>query len=119
MTLLLLSLPAHLEGFAKLSATAAVAGLWQGIALAAAAALALRLVPRTTATARFFLWTAVLLGAAFLPFLHISSAAHVAATQAQAPSLFHLGRSWSFGIAALWLAASAFRSAERAASEVF
>ncbi|HEX4651013.1 MAG TPA: hypothetical protein VH250_05860, partial [Granulicella sp.] len=63
------------EDFAQLSATAAVAGLWQGIALAVVAALALRLVPRTTATVRFFLWTAVLLGAAFLPFLQVPGGA--------------------------------------------
>jgi beta-lactamase regulating signal transducer with metallopeptidase domain len=108
MTPLLLSLPAHLEAFAQLSATAAVSGLWQGIALAVAAALALRLVPRTTATVRFFLWTAVLLSAALLPFLHLPAGAH-AASHAQPASLLHLGRAWSLGIAALWLAFSLLR----------
>ena len=44
---------AAFEELARISATVAVAGLWQGIALAGVAALALRLVPRTTATARF------------------------------------------------------------------
>ena len=106
-----LLLPAF-EDIAQLSATAAVAGLWQGIALAATAALALRLVPRTTATVRFFLWTAVLLGAAFLPFLHVPATAHAAATHAQAASLLHLSRSWSFAIAALWLAFTLFRLAQ-------
>jgi beta-lactamase regulating signal transducer with metallopeptidase domain len=106
------------EDLAQFSATAAVAGLWQGIALAAAAALALRLVPRTTATARFFLWTAVLLGAAFLPFLHVPGAAHAAATHAPAAPLFHLNRSWSFGIAALWLAFSLFRIVQLAVQGV-
>jgi BlaR1 peptidase M56 len=100
------------EDIAQLSAAAAVAGLWQGIALTAAAALALRLVPRTTATLRFFLWTAVLLGVAFLPFLHVPATAHAAATHAQAASLLHLNRSWSVGIAALWLAFSLFRIAQ-------
>jgi beta-lactamase regulating signal transducer with metallopeptidase domain len=105
-----LLLPAF-EAIAQLSATAtaAVAGLWQGIVLAAAAALALRLVPRTTATLRFFLWTAVLLGAAFLPFLRVPGAAHASATHAQTASLLHLGRAWSLAIAALWLAFSSFR----------
>jgi beta-lactamase regulating signal transducer with metallopeptidase domain len=102
------------EDVAQLSAAAAVAGLWQGIALTAAAALALRLVPRTTATVRFFLWTAVLLGVAFLPFLHVPATAHAAATHAQAASLLHLSRSWSRGIAALWLAFSLFRIAQLA-----
>jgi hypothetical protein len=118
MTPLLLSLPAHLEAVTQLSATAAVAGLWQGIALAAAAALALRLVPRTTATVRFFLWTAVLLGAAFLPFLHLPTASHAAASHAQPASLLHLGRAWSLGIAALWLSFSLFRLTELAVQGV-
>jgi hypothetical protein len=114
MTPLLLTLPAQLNGFAQLSATAAVAGLWQGIALAAAAALALRLVPRTTATGRFFLWTAVLLGAALLPVVHLPGSAHAAASQAQTASLLHVGRGWSLGIAALWLALSVLRLAQLA-----
>ncbi len=108
-----LLLPAF-EDIAQLSATAAVAGLWQGIALAATAALALRLVPRTTATVRFLLWTAVLLGAALLPFLHVPATSHGAATHAQAASLLHLSRSWSIGIAALWLAFTLFRLAQLA-----
>jgi len=112
-----LLLPAF-EDIAQLSATAAVAGLWQGIALAATAALALRLVPRTTATVRFFLWTAVLLGAAFLPFLHVPATVHAAATHAQAASLLHLNRSWSFAIAALWLAFTLFRLAQLAGQGV-
>lgn len=112
-----LLLPAF-EHIAQLSATTAVAGLWQGIALAAAAALALRLLPRTSATVRFFLWTAVLLGAAFLPFLHVPATAGAAATHAQAASLLHLSRAWSFGIAALWLAFTLFRIAQLASQGV-
>jgi beta-lactamase regulating signal transducer with metallopeptidase domain len=116
-------MPLPLEVLAQFSATIAVAGLWQGIALAAAAALALRLVPKTTATARFFLWTAVLVGVAFLPFLHVSGAAvmssgHAAGIHTQTTSLFHLGRVWSFGIAALWLAFSLFRIGQLAVQSV-
>jgi BlaR1 peptidase M56 len=106
---LLLSGVANFEGLARLGATAAVAGLWQGIVLAAAAALALRLVPRTTATIRFLVWTAVLLGAALLPLLRLPGAVHGFDAGAAAPPLLHLGRAWSLAIAALWLLSSLLR----------
>lgn len=99
---------AAFEEFARISATVAVAGLWQGIALAGVAALALRLVPRTSATARFLIWTAVLLGAALLPFLRIASSAG-AVGFAPHHTMLQLGEGWSLGIAAFWLAFSVFR----------
>lgn len=105
----------HLEHFAafaelsRISATVAVAGVWQGIALAGAAALALRLVPRTTATARFVIWMAVLLGAALLPFLRLPVAAGMSAAGGAHHAVLRLGEGWSVVIAALWLAFSVFR----------
>src|ERR1700731_236753 len=106
---LLLPEAVYFEGLARLGATAAVAGLWQGVVLAAAAALALRLVPRTTATVRFLVWTAVLLGAALLPLLRLPGAVHGLAAGAAAPPLLHLGRAWSLAIATLWLLSSLLR----------
>jgi len=97
------------DAIARLCTTAAADGLWQGIALAVAAALALRLAPRTSATARFFLWSAVLLGAVLLPFFHVSSAVPAAASQPHPLSLLRLSPLWSFGIAALWLLLSLLR----------
>ncbi len=56
----------------------------------------------------------MLVAAAVLPFLHLPGVAPVSASHAQAPSLLHLGRSWSLGIAALWLGCSLFRIAQLA-----
>jgi beta-lactamase regulating signal transducer with metallopeptidase domain len=104
------------EELARISATVAVTGLWQGVALAAAAALSLRLVSRTTASARFLIWTAVLVGTALLPFLHLRVASGaLSADHALRPPVLQLSAGWSLGIAALWLAFSVFRLAQLAA----
>lgn len=95
-----------------------VAGLWQGLALAAALALTLRIAPRLSAAHRFILWAAgfsALLCMPFLPFFShavaSSSAPAAAATAAPAADAwFQLSLNWSFALAALWAAASLGRA---------
>jgi beta-lactamase regulating signal transducer with metallopeptidase domain len=105
--------------FAQAAAPAAVSALWQGTAVAIALALCMRLAPRVSAAHRFALWAAgfaVVAGLPFLPLLGHSSGASAAAPipEAVARPLMHLDIRWAFIIAAVWLAASAFRAGELA-----
>jgi beta-lactamase regulating signal transducer with metallopeptidase domain len=105
--------------FAQAVAPAAVAALWQGAAVAAALVLCLRFAPRVSAAQRFALWAAgfaVVAGLPLLPlFVHSSGASAVAPIhEAAAKPLMHLDIRWAFIIAAVWLAASAFRAGELA-----
>jgi beta-lactamase regulating signal transducer with metallopeptidase domain len=111
--------PAAFGAFSRGSAPAAVAGLWQGAAVALTLALSLRLAPRVSAAHRFAVWAAgfaVVAGLPFLPLLaRFNAGAHIAAAaplqNAAAKPWFQLDSRWGFAIAALWLAASAFRAA--------
>ena len=105
------------EGVSRLIANLFVSGLWQGIVLAAAVALCLSLVPRTTAAIRFAIWTAVFAVLAVLPLVHAyglrsggSTPEHVALVQVDVR--------WSFAIAALWLIVSLVRGVKLAMSAV-
>lgn len=111
---------ALLHALRTLSASLApivVAGLWQGLALASALALALRIAPRLTATHRFAVWAAGFAALVCLPFLPLFSRAAAStpvaalpATAGPAPAAwFQLSLTWSFGLAALWAAASLWR----------
>jgi BlaR1 peptidase M56 len=120
---MLLSGGDFVEDLARLCASAAVTGLWQGIVLAGVGAVALRLAPRTTAAVRFLVWTAVLLGAALLPFLRLPGhglgvAAAALPEGGAAHALLHLGRGWSVGIACLWLGFSVVRLVQLAVQGV-
>jgi beta-lactamase regulating signal transducer with metallopeptidase domain len=110
---------AMFPAFAQAAAPAAVAALWQGAAVAAGLVLCLRFVPRVSAAHRFALWTAgfaVVAGLPLLPLIVHSSGRSAAAPirDAVARPLMHLDIRWAFIIAAVWLAASAFRAAELA-----
>lgn len=105
--------------FAQGVAPAFVASLWQGVTVAVALVLSMRLAPRVSAAHRFAAWAAGFAVVAALPFLpllahsgDVSAAAPLAASGAR-PWL-ELDSHWGFAIAALWLAASAFRAAELA-----
>jgi hypothetical protein len=94
-----------------------VAGLWQGIVLAAGVALCLRLLPRTTAAVRFAIWAAVFAVLAVLPLLH----AYTIRTGGAVPgrgAVLQVDVRWSFAIAALWLMVSLVRGAKLAMSAV-
>ncbi len=110
---------AVLAGFAQGVAPAFVAELWQGATVAVALVLCMRLAARVSAAYRFAAWAAGFAVVAGLPFLtllthsgSVSAAAPLAAGAAR-PWL-ELDSGWGFAIAALWLAASAFRTAELA-----
>jgi BlaR1 peptidase M56 len=110
---------AMFPAFAQAAAPAAVAALWQGAAVAAALALCLRFAPGVSAAHRFALWTAgfaVVAGLPILPLIVHSSGGSAAAPIQEMASrpLMHLDIRWAFIIAALWLAASAFRAGELA-----
>jgi len=114
---------AMFPAFAQAAAPAAVAALWQGAAVAAGLVLCLRFVPRVSAAHRFALWTAgfaVVAGLPLLPLIVHSSGRSAAAPIPEAVArplmhpLVHLDIRWAFIIAAVWLAASAFRAGELA-----
>ncbi len=111
-------------GFAALAQSAApvaVAALWQSAAVAVALVLSLRLAPRVSAAHRFVAWAAgfvVIVGLPFLPIFAHASSSGVAGTlpleAVPARPWVQLDSRWGFFIAALWLAASAFRIAQLA-----
>ena len=114
---------AMFSAFAQAAAPAAVAALWQGAAVAVALVLCLRFAPRVSAAHRFALWAAgfaVVVGLPLLPlFMHssgVSAAAPIPESAAKPlmHPLMHLDIRWAFIIAAVWLAASAFRAGELA-----
>jgi beta-lactamase regulating signal transducer with metallopeptidase domain len=111
---------AMFPAFAQAVAPGAVAALWQGAAVAVALVLCLRFAPSVSAAHRFALWAAgfaVVAGLPLLPmFMHSSAAAPIreAAAEPLMHPLVHLDIRWAFIIAAVWLAASAFRAGELA-----
>ena len=104
-----LNLLHSVEGLSRVAAGSVVSGLWQGLVLAAAVWVCLRLMPKTTAAIRFAVWTAVFAVLALLPLLNAyglrsngGAAGHSAFVQVDVR--------WSLAIAALWLAVSMVRA---------
>jgi hypothetical protein len=106
-----------IESASRLVANSFVSGLWQGMVLAAGAALCLRLVPRTTAAVRFAIWTAVFAVLAVLPLLH-AYALRSGGGMPGGGAVLHVDVRWSFAIAALWLMVSLVRGVKLAMSAV-
>jgi beta-lactamase regulating signal transducer with metallopeptidase domain len=90
-----------IEKLSQIAASSLVSGIWQGILLVAGVTLFLRLVPRTTATIRFIIWTTLFLVLALLPFLNAFSNEHPRAFGTHS-AMFQLDIRWSFAIATLW-----------------
>jgi hypothetical protein len=97
---------ASLEGLTGSLSAALIAGLWQGIALAILTASLLKFLPRTTATARFIIWSAVFAASATMPFLHLAFS-HAEVSNPAKHLL--LDARWSYLLAAIWLGASFLR----------
>jgi hypothetical protein len=117
MTVVDLNLMQGVESVSRVVADSFVAGLWQGIVLAAGVGLCLRLVPRTTAAVRFAIWTAVFAVLAVLPLLH----AYTLRTGGGIPgrgAVVQLDVRWSFAIAGLWLMVSLVRAVKLVMSAV-
>jgi len=111
-------LPGHeihelIAGASQLATSTLAAALWQGILLAGAAAIGLRLLPETPAPVRFAIWFGVFLLVGGLPFATVWLA-HTgpAALTAGAPShaWLTLDARWCVWIAVLWAAASLVRA---------
>jgi beta-lactamase regulating signal transducer with metallopeptidase domain len=90
-----------LENLSQLAASSLLSSIWQGILLAAGVTVFLRLVPKTTATIRFTIWTTLFLVLALLPFLNAFSGAPTRVLGAHS-AMVQLDIRWSFAIAALW-----------------
>src|ERR1700741_5153018 len=104
-----------IESFSQLAASAFVSSLWQGVVLAAAVALGLRLVPRMTAAVRFAVWSAVFVVILLLPLLEAwVSRSH--AGIGYSGTAIQLDVRWSYAIVAVWLAFSLVRGAKLASS---
>lgn len=102
-------------GLSQMAAGAFVAGLWQGLVLAAAAGACLRMLPRVTASVRFAVWTVVFAALAAMPFFHAYTG-RAEATLAAHGAMLQLNAHWTFVIAGLWVALSLVRAARLAAS---
>ena len=90
-----------LEDLSQLAASSLLSSIWQGVLLAAGVTVFLRLVPKTTATIRFTIWTTLFLVLALLPFLNAFSGTPTRALGAHS-AMVQLDIRWSFAIAALW-----------------
>ncbi len=114
------TLEACWRGFSLLIAPVTVTELWQGLAVAGALGIALRLAPRVSAAQRFAAWAAGFAVAAALPFVPLAMLlvhASTAGTPSEAGGLpqrawLHLDMRWSMALAAFWAAASLLRSME-------
>jgi beta-lactamase regulating signal transducer with metallopeptidase domain len=117
MTLTDLNLMHGVESVSRLVANSFVSGLWQGLVLALGVGLCLRLVPRTTASVRFAIWTAVFAVLAVLPLVHVSSLNPNGGVAGHG-AVVHVDVRWSFAIAAVWLLVSMARAMKLAMSAV-
>lgn len=100
-----------LRGLSQAATGSLAAAIWQGILLALAAALGLRLLPRITAHARFAIWFAVFLAVAALPAISFLPHRASAASAALAHPILILDARWTLAILALWAIASLLRAA--------
>jgi beta-lactamase regulating signal transducer with metallopeptidase domain len=102
--------------FAATAAPLAIRAIWQGLAVAAVLALAVRLAPRLSAAQRFAVWATGFAAAAALPLLPDIAARFAAPAPVSAGfpaatphALLEIDPRWSLALVALWLAASAVR----------
>jgi beta-lactamase regulating signal transducer with metallopeptidase domain len=109
-----------IENLSQIAASSLLSGIWQGILLATGVGLFLRLVPKTTATIRFAIWTALFLVLALLPLLNTFSGTLNRTLGTHSPmihsSMVQLDIRWSFAIAALWTLFSLIRAVKLTSS---
>jgi hypothetical protein len=104
-----LNLLHSVEGLSRVAAGSVVSGLWQGLVLAAAVWICLRLMPKTTAAIRFAVWTAAFAILALLPLLHAYGLRGDGEASGHG-GFVQVDVRWSLAIAALWLTASIVRA---------
>ncbi len=107
---------AAVSGWSQAVTGSLVAAVWQGILLAVAAVLGLRLVPKTPAAVRFAIWFAVFLAVTALPVLSLWPHAAGAARAGGRGAWLILDERWCLGIAAVWTVASLVRAGTLAAA---
>ncbi len=114
------ALEASWRGFSLLIAPVAVTALWQGLAVAGALGIALRLAPRVSATQRFAAWAAGFVVAVAVPLVPLAMLLGHAPTAGTAVAVaglpqrawLHLDMRWSMALVAFWAAASLLRGIE-------
>jgi Zn-dependent protease with chaperone function len=112
---------AWMEALTRVSAMAAgslVAAIWEGLLLAAAVALCLRLLPGITAAARSVVWLAVMLAVVGLPFLHVSGPSGAAVAGGWNGG-WNIDERVSLAVLAVWMGLSAWRAVELIRSAVW
>ena len=107
---------AAVSGWSQAVTGSLVAAVWQGILLAVAAVLGLRLVPKTPAAVRFAIWFAVFLAVTALPVLSLWPYAAGATRASGRGAWLILDERWCLGIAAVWAVASLVRAGTLAAA---
>jgi Zn-dependent protease with chaperone function len=93
-------------GLAQAATGSLVAAVWQGMLLAAAAGLGLRLLPKTPAAVRFAIWFGVFLLVTALPVISLWPVARASGQGAW----IVVDERWCVAIAAVWLVASLVRA---------
>jgi beta-lactamase regulating signal transducer with metallopeptidase domain len=99
-----------LLGISQAATGSLVAAVWQGILLAVAAWLGLRLLPKTPAAVRFAIWFGVFLVVTALPVVSLWPRAAVAAQTGGHSVWLTLDSRWCLAIAAVWAVASLVRA---------
>lgn len=100
----------EMEAAARVAGGIFVSGVWQGVVLAACVGLCLRLVPKTTATIRFVVWSAVFVVLAVLPVLRSLGVQAGVTAERGVVHAIHVDVRWSFAIAILWLGMATVRA---------
>ena len=96
---------------AQSTAGALIAGLWQSALLVAGVGVVLKVVPRTTAAARFAIWTAVFCVSAGMPVAGVLFGERTGAIAGVAAGHLQVDPRWSYLIAGVWLVAAVVRLA--------
>ncbi len=110
-----------LDSLAGLAGTSLISGIWQGFILAAVVGFSLRLVPKTSATLRFSIWSIVFLLIAVLPLMESLHFGHAVSLFNASPgnaSLIRLDIRWSVAVAALWVVLALIRAVNLAVHAV-
>jgi len=80
---------------AQMTAGAVISGIWQGALLVTVTGLLLKVIPRTSATLRFIVWTAVFCVSAMMPLMSLARASRGTGAEAVATAHLQLDPRWS------------------------
>ena len=93
----------------EVASNSLLSAAWEAGLLAVAVTLALKFLPRSTASVRAAAWTAALAVLILLPFLPAMTRPAAGAAYAL-PGKLHLDSRWSFGLAGIWAVLSLIRA---------